>query len=205
MFNLSYRPTDDGLVPRLEFDVILAVYCDYNRIGYCCHPEWNLFPRTDLSGDFIDRVIEPVGYHSGNGTQELDDFNFDTVYGNEVKASPAFEEFFENFGVWRDGDPEWGEPRELIGVDPVNIVHREDGKPAVFWEEFTNAVLSSREFKGALEWGVQDKINDLFDANQEWQLEITGACPDGLKPWHTDHGEVFFSAKIYREYPVVKP
>lgn len=205
MFNLSYRPTDDGSVPRLEFDVILAVYCDYRRIGYCCHPEWNLLTRKDMRCDAIYKIIEPVEYHSGNGTQEFEDFDFDTVYGNEISQPAAFEQFFENFGVWQDGDPDYDEPRELVGVDPDNLVHNEDGKPAVFWEEFTNAVMSSREFKGALEWGVQEKINDLFDAHQEWNLEITGACPDELKPWNTDHGEVFFEAKIYREYPVVKP
>lgn len=65
--------------------------------------------------------------------------------------------------------------------------------------------MSSSEFKGALEWGVQGKINDLFGTNQEWNLEITGGCPDGLKPHGAGRAEVFFMAKIYREYPVVKP
>lgn len=205
MFDLTHRPTDNGLVPRLEFDVILAVYCDYNRIGYCDYPTWNLLTRNDMRCDAIYNIIEPVEYHSGNGTQEFEDFNFDTIYGNDISQPAAFEQFFENFGVRQDGDPDYEEPRELIGVDPDNLVHNEDGKPAVFWEEFTDAVMSSREFKGTLEWGVQEKINDLFDAHQEWNLEITGACPDELKPWNTDHGEVFFTAKIYREYPVVKP
>lgn len=205
MFDISYRPSDDGLVPRLEIDVILAVYCDYNRIGYCDYPVWNLLFRKDMRCDAIYNIIEPVEYHSGNGTQEFNDFNFDNICGSEVKPPAAFEQFFENFGVWQDGDPDYEEPRELIGVDPDNLVHNEDGKPAVFWEEFTDAVMSSREFKGALEWGVQEKINDLFDAHQEWNLEITGACPDELKPWNTDHGEVFFTAKIYCEYLVVKP
>lgn len=205
MFDISYRPTDDGLVPRLEFDVILAVYCDYNHIGYCDYPTWNLLTRNDMRCDAIYNIIEPLEYNSGNGTQEFEDFHFDTIYGNEISQPAAFEQFFENFGVWQDGDPDYEEPRELIGVNPDILVHNEDGKPAVFWEEFTDAVMSSREFKGALEWGVQEKINDLFDAHQEWNLEITGACPDGLKPWNTDHGEVFFTAKIYREYPVVKP
>lgn len=157
MFNLTHRPTDEGLVPRIEFDVILAVYCDYNRIGYCDYPEWNLLLWNDTRCDALYKIIEPVEYHSGNGTQELEDFNFDTVYGNEISQPAAFERFFENFGVWQDGDPDYEEPRELIGVDPDNLVDNEDGKPAVFWEEFTDAVMSSREFKSALEWGVHKK------------------------------------------------
>lgn len=204
MFDLTHRPTDDGLVPRLEFDVILAVDCSHQHTSWCYYPEWSLLPRPDISGDAVENLIWSLGYY-GNAGNEFDDFDFDNIYGSEVKPPAAFEEFFKNFGVWQDGDPDYEEPRELIGVDPDNLIHNEDGKPAVFWEEFTDAVMSSREFKGTLEWGVQEKINDLFDAHQEWNLEITGACPDALKPWNSDRGEVFFTAKIYREYPVVKP
>lgn len=203
MFNLSYRPTDDGLVPRLELDVTLAVLCAYGHMGYCSYPNWALLPLEDSRCDAIDGLLESVSYH--DTSTELEDFDFDTIYGCEVKSPAAFEEFFDNFGVWEDGDPEWDEPRELVGVYPENDITLETGERAVFWEEFTNAVMSSREFKGALEWGVQRKLNDLFGTNQEWNLEITGACPDEHKPRFAPYDDVFFTAKIYREYPVVKP
>lgn len=204
MFDLSYRPTDDGLVPRLEFDVILAVDCAHQYTGWCYYPEWSLLPRTDISGDAVENLIGALGYY-GEAGNELDDFDFDSIYGSEVKPPAAFEEFFDNFGVWKDGDPDYEEPRELVGVYPENDIHRENGEPAVFWEDFTRAVMSSSEFKGALEGGVQGKINDLFGTSQEWNLKITGACPDELKPRFSGREEVFFTAKIYREYPVVKP
>lgn len=204
MFNLTHRPTDDGLVPRLEFDVILAVDCTHQYTDWCCYPEWSLLPRPDISGDAVENLIGEFGYY-GNAGNEFDDFDFDSIYGSEVKPPAAFEEFFDNFGVWNDSDMEPGDRPELVGVYPENDIHRENGEPAVFWEDFTRAVMSSSEFKGALEWGVQGKINDLFGTNQEWNLEITKACPDELKPRFAGREEVFFAAKIYREYPVVKP
>lgn len=183
MFDLTHRPTDDGLVPRLEFDVILAVYCDYNRIGYCDYPTWNLLTRNDMRCDAIYNIIEPVEYHSGNGTQEFEDFNFDTIYGNDISQPAAFEQFFENFGVWQDGDPDYEEPRELIGVDPDNLIHNEDGKPAVFWEEFTDAVMSSREFKGTLEWGVQEKKSTTCSTlTRNGTLRLPGRAPTRSSP-----------------------
>lgn len=198
MFTLSYRRTKDGLIPRLEFDAILALDFDPERYydGVCRQPLWSLLPHYERYCDATESIIKEVGYY-GN-VQEMEEFDFDTIYSCEVKEPEDFKKFFETFGVWEDGDPEYEEPSELVGVLPY------DEEAGYFHEPFAAALKSSRELRRTLEYNVAYKLNEMF-SDMDWDAEIGDLCPDEHTPRFCSAEEVFFAVKIYREYPVVKP
>lgn len=198
MFTLSYHRTKNGLIPRLEFDAILALDFNTERYydGVCRQPMWSLLPHYERYCDATESIIREVGYF-GN-VQEMEEFDFDTIYSCEVSEPEDFEKFFEDFGVWEDGDPEYEEPRELVGVLPYSETAGYLDKP------LAAAIKSSRGLRLTLEHNLAYKMGDMF-SDTDWNAEIGDLCPDEHTPWQKSAEEVFFEVKIYREYPVVKP
>lgn len=198
MFNLSHRRTEGGLIPRLEFDAVLARdFAPANEWTWICYsPKWSLLPVEYPACDAMESIIDGLDYDKG-GTHELEDFDLDTILACETQDRDALQEFIDDFGVFKDHP---GEPPLVVGIYPYNDIEGAD-----FWKECAAAITSSRELRQAIEGGIEPKLNESFNDSGRWHVELGDRIPAEDEPLNCAPDELFFAVKIYREYPVVKP
>ncbi|WP_311474185.1 hypothetical protein [uncultured Rothia sp.] len=198
MFNLSHRRTEGGLIPRLEFDAVLALdFAPANEWTWICYsPKWSLLPVEYPACDAMESIIDGLDYDTG-GTHKLEDFDLDTILACETQDRDALQEFIDDFGVFEDYP---GEPPLVVGIYPYNDIEGTD-----FWKECAAAITSSRELRQAIEGGIEPKLNESFNDSGRWHVELGDRIPAEDEPLNCAPDELFFAVKIYREYPVVKP